>query len=233
MAPGGDRQRDDNGDGNPDGVLSIVNQSDGSYAYYNGTSMATPHVAGVAALLLACDSTLTPAQVLARIQATALPRSNAQCPQACGAGLLNAMVAIPPGCGGSPPSGSLSLTLDPLDLNLNTNGNGNITATVTQSGAPKSGVTVTFSSDNPGIASVSPGSALTDVSGKAQVSVQGRQKGDTQVRAATPSGSAQSHVKVPSLSFWALALLVVAAGAIYVEKVRRERALSGVTKRAK
>lgn len=33
------------------------------YHYMNGTSMATPYVAGVAALLLSLDSTLTPAQV--------------------------------------------------------------------------------------------------------------------------------------------------------------------------
>ena len=89
MAPGGDVQRDDDGDGNPDGVLSMVN---GGYAFYNGTSMAAPHVSGVAALFLAADPSLTPAQVLATIQDNALPRSAVECPEPCGKGLLNAYI---------------------------------------------------------------------------------------------------------------------------------------------
>ncbi len=92
LAPGGDVNRDDDGDGKPDGVLSTVQ---GGYAFYNGTSMAAPHVAGVAALLLAGEPSLTPDQVLSRIQANALARSAAQCPQPCGAGLLNAFYAKP------------------------------------------------------------------------------------------------------------------------------------------
>ena len=92
MAPGGDVRRDDTGDGDPDGVLSMV---DGGFAFYNGTSMASPHVAGVAALLLAHEPTLTPADVLARIKAAAMPRDATQCPKPCGAGLLNAALLEP------------------------------------------------------------------------------------------------------------------------------------------
>src|SRR6185312_11317347 len=53
-APGGNTRVDQNGDGQPDGVLqnTIVpgNISKNDYLWFMGTSMASPHVAGVAAL---------------------------------------------------------------------------------------------------------------------------------------------------------------------------------------
>ena len=87
LAPGGDLQRDDNGDGLPDGILSTVK---GGYAAYNGTSQAAAHVAAVAALLLAKEPDLKPAEVRERLKRSALPRSKEECPRPCGAGLLNA-----------------------------------------------------------------------------------------------------------------------------------------------
>ncbi len=67
-APGGNTSRDVNGDGYPDGVLStLADDSSGviqtTYNFYQGTSMAAPHVAGVAALMkaVAVNGVLTPA----------------------------------------------------------------------------------------------------------------------------------------------------------------------------
>jgi len=55
-APGGNTRVDQNGDGQPDGVLqnTIVpgNISKNDYLWFMGTSMASPHVAGVAALVV-------------------------------------------------------------------------------------------------------------------------------------------------------------------------------------
>ncbi|EIP86108.1 serine metalloprotease precursor [Burkholderia humptydooensis MSMB43] len=83
------------------GILSTLNAgktSPGadSYASYNGTSMATPHVAGTVALMLAVNSTLSPSQVLQRLQSSARPfASGSNCSTStCGAGLLDAGNAV-------------------------------------------------------------------------------------------------------------------------------------------
>lgn len=63
------------------------------YSSFDGTSMATPHVAGVIALVKAANKSLTPAQVKQILQATATPlgpNSNNE----LGAGLVNAQKAV-------------------------------------------------------------------------------------------------------------------------------------------
>ncbi|MCL7424637.1 S8 family serine peptidase [Streptomyces sp. YS415] len=89
------------------GILSTLNagaQGPGaeSYEYYQGTSMAAPHIAGLAALMKSKNSALTPAQIESAIKtnARALPGT---CSGGCGAGLADAArtVQAVSGSGGS------------------------------------------------------------------------------------------------------------------------------------
>jgi len=86
------------------GVLSTLNSGlygpeGDDYAFYQGTSMAAPHVSGVVSLMLSLDPTLNYAGVLAILQATARPfppgGTDDACTTAiCGAGIVNAAAAL-------------------------------------------------------------------------------------------------------------------------------------------
>jgi serine protease len=94
MATGGETAEDLDGDGKPDGVLSTILDDDNSpvWAYYQGTSMAAPHVAGIVALMKAVNPGLTASQAELILTETADPSS--QCSEGCGAGLINAQAAV-------------------------------------------------------------------------------------------------------------------------------------------
>src|SRR5262249_18801477 len=74
-------------------VLSTVQVNRGSYAYASGTSMAAPHVTGVAALVAGLDPAWTPQQVIADIKAGVRPVAGLVGKVATG-GLLNAYNAV-------------------------------------------------------------------------------------------------------------------------------------------
>jgi serine protease len=104
-APGGDSTAGRGVDGM---VLSLsydANLDRYGYAWMQGTSMAAPHVTGVAALLLAQDPTRTPSQVEERLRSTTTPfptwdvgGSSRRCTTSgthrCGSGILDARTAI-------------------------------------------------------------------------------------------------------------------------------------------
>jgi serine protease len=97
-APGGDMRSNA-----ADGILSTLNSGSSapgadSLAYYQGTSMATPHVAGAAALMLSVNGALTPDEVETRLKAStrAFP---ATCSQ-CGTGIVDADAAVVAATGG-------------------------------------------------------------------------------------------------------------------------------------
>ncbi len=121
LAPGGDLTRDDNGDGNPDGVLSTKTAENCEdpltgaavatcyYAYEQGTSMATPHVAAALALIKSKSPDLNSEQLVSTLMSgiSSIPENQCtglcaqfpgavptvddpdMCLRPCGSGLLN------------------------------------------------------------------------------------------------------------------------------------------------
>ena len=127
-APGGDTSADLNGDNFADGVLSLLkddssNPAKFNFVFYQGTSMASPHIAGVMALMRGVNSTITPNQVDDLISSGKITtdlgtpgRDNI-----FGHGLVDANKAVVEaknvGGGGPPPTGSvLSLSASSLDF---------------------------------------------------------------------------------------------------------------------
>lgn len=118
-APGGDTPS-----GTANGVLSTLNSGTttpgaDSYAFYQGTSMATPHVAGVAALLYSVNPSVTPDLVESTLVNTsrAFPGSCSQ----CGSGIVDANAVVVDGGsggGGGGGGGPAELTNGTAETNL-------------------------------------------------------------------------------------------------------------------
>jgi len=74
-------------------IFSSVSDSDSSYAYYSGTSMATPHVAGVVALMLANNGGLSVVETKAQLLSTSTALDSLEGRTVSG-GLVNAADAL-------------------------------------------------------------------------------------------------------------------------------------------
>ncbi|WP_415951598.1 S8 family peptidase [Streptomyces sp. KLOTTS4A1] len=107
-APGGETRRGTDTPGTvttpENGILSTLNsgattQSAENYEPYQGTSMAAPHIAGLAALLKSADSSLTPAAIETAIKANARPVPGT-CSGGCGAGIADAAKTVAAVTGG-------------------------------------------------------------------------------------------------------------------------------------
>jgi len=99
VAPGGDSQ-DLNGDGYMDGILQNTfnpqtkDPTDFNWWFLTGTSMATPHVSGTAALMLAANSEATPDDIMDALENTAKDMGSQGWDQYYGHGIINATAAL-------------------------------------------------------------------------------------------------------------------------------------------
>jgi len=127
VAPGGNLDVDQNGDGYGDGILQQTFTLRGinvnwGYYFYEGTSMATPHVSGTAALLYSLGVT-SPDNIRNILQTTAIDLGAPGWDEYYGWGLINAYAAVqaaggttpnqPPTCSlsANPTSGEAPLTV--------------------------------------------------------------------------------------------------------------------------
>lgn len=159
-APGGDMTADRNGDTFPDGVLSCMADDQGGlfFKFENGTSMASPHVAGVAALVKAANPALTASQIRSILLTTTAPGSNLP----NNGRLLDALAAVQAAQGGGASVPLLVATPSAVDLGavattatvvLENRGAGNLvfTSVTAQPAAPWLTPTLTDAVANNGI----------------------------------------------------------------------------------
>jgi serine protease len=130
-------------------VTSQVQKPASGYEAWNGTSMATPHVSAVAALVWSSNTSLTNVQIRETLQQTAKDLGPAGKDNAYGYGLVQAHNAFVALGGGSeepppppPPTGALSVTVATDKTSYSNRETVTITVTVMGGNEPVSGAAV-------------------------------------------------------------------------------------------
>lgn len=124
VGPGGDISADLNSDGISDGVFSSIGDDSGSsiefdFTFFEGTSMACPHVVGVAALMLSVNPELTPSDIRQLLIATATDLGDPERDDRFGHGLVNALAAVEAAQSGEIPGDPvIGLDASSLDFGL-------------------------------------------------------------------------------------------------------------------
>ena len=147
-APGGDTSTDIDGDGYADAVLSTggddtLEPPEFTYPFFQGTSMAAPHVAGVFALMKSVNGSLRPADFDSLLEQGALtdPPDPAPWNPRFGFGLINAQKAVvaaltqpgggvapadTPFLGATPRALNFAASIDELELQLRNTAGGEV-----------------------------------------------------------------------------------------------------------
>ncbi len=136
------------------GITSCV--PSGDYATYDGTSMATPHISAVAAMLLLKHPGYTPAQIESLIKSSARDLGSAGWDKYYGYGMPDLSnisdVVIPP----------TSVRIEPDSLKLNVGSSTKLSAYITPSNATD--LSIYWSSSNTGVAIVDANGYVTAIS---------------------------------------------------------------------
>ncbi len=139
------------------GIISCV--PGGSYRSLNGTSMATPHVAAVAAMFKLKYPSMTPSQVETMVKENARDLGSTGWDKYYGYGIpnLSDIVSVEP----------TGITLDQSNVSIKIGGTVTLTATVTPSNATDK--TVTWSSNKTSVAKVNNGKVTGGSAGTATI----------------------------------------------------------------
>ncbi|MFF1506725.1 S8 family serine peptidase [Streptomyces sp. NPDC058326] len=144
-APGGETRRATDTPGTvttpENGIHSTLNsgtttQSVENYKPYQGTSMAAPHIAGLAALLKSAKSTLTPAEIESAIKTNARPLPGT-CSGGCGTGIADTAKTVDAVTGTTtPPTGTVFSNATNVTISDNTTVSSSIAVTGRTGNAP-------------------------------------------------------------------------------------------------
>ncbi|MEU8523524.1 S8 family serine peptidase [Streptomyces sp. NBC_01216] len=143
-APGGETRRGTDTPGTvttpENGIYSTLNsgattQSAETYEPYQGTSMAAPHIAGLAALLKSAKGTLTPAEIESAIKSNARPLPGT-CTGGCGTGIADTAKTVDAVTGTTPPAGNVFTNTTNVTISDYTTVSSAITVTGRSGNAP-------------------------------------------------------------------------------------------------